>query len=74
MEEIIDLEPDPLVEEYLGLARRPLTGDTPEEHLEDFMADLDYLPPDLYQTIRDNAATRLGVAKPAEADKAPDLP
>ena len=72
MEKIIELEPDPIVEEYLHLARRPASGDTPEEQLEDFMADLAYLPPDLYQTIRKNAAARLGVSEPAVADLEPD--
>jgi hypothetical protein len=64
VEEIIRLEPDPLVEEYLGLARQPVPGNTPEEKLENFMADLDYLPPGLYQAIREDTAREFGAETP----------
>jgi hypothetical protein len=74
MEEMSDLTVDPMQEAYLRLAKRPVPGDTPEERLENFMADLDYLPPDLYQMIREDAAREFGVEIPATADSEPDQP
>lgn len=75
MEEIIRLEPDPFVEEYLSLARRPVPGNTPEEKLENFMADLEYLPPDLYQEIREDTAREFDVELPPRTlNPKPDQP
>lgn len=74
MEEMSDLTVDPMQEAYLRLAKRPVPGDTPEEKLENFMADLDYLPPDLYQMIREDAAREFGVQTLAGAERESDQP
>lgn len=67
MEKVGKPEADLIQDAYLRQAKRPVPGATPEERLENFMADLDYLPPDLYEEIRQDAAKEFGVPKPRSA-------
>jgi hypothetical protein len=56
----------------VSLARdSPVEGDTPEERLENFMAEFTHLPPDEVAEIRELMRAEFGVpaAVPAEPEK-----
>lgn len=56
-------EIDPVTQEWMDLARREVPGDTPEEKLENFMAEMTYLPPDILEIMRGVMAEEFGVSK-----------
>lgn len=57
-------EEDPVMEGWLNLARENLEGDTPEERLQNLMAELSYLPQDIQDILRPALAVDLGVESP----------
>lgn len=58
---------DPLMDEWMRLAERDVPGRTPEEKLENLMAELRNEPPDIQQIFRQVMAEEFGVSKSGEA-------
>lgn len=52
---------DPIMEEWLNLASREVAGNTPEEKLENFMAEMTYLPSEIQEIMRGVMAEEFGV-------------
>jgi hypothetical protein len=53
-----------MMEGWLNMARLRLAGETPEEKLENLMAELSYLPADILEILRPELAADLGVELP----------